>query len=176
LDVRSPSPAHLTKAQVHGFAERAAAALAYGFGDPLEPLVARLGGHIRARGHADETTDSIRVEPDGSFAIVVSSISSAERDRFTIAHELGHLFLHFPLIEKNHPGAAMVATRWVGETDPEQRRAEWEANWFAAGFLMPGAAFIDAFEKRQRNLRAVAGYFGVSSHAAERRAKALGLI
>jgi Zn-dependent peptidase ImmA (M78 family) len=33
------------------------------------------------------------------------------------------------------------ATRWVDETNENLKRAEWEANWFAAAFLMPSGAF-----------------------------------
>ena len=70
----------------------------------------------------------------------------------------------------------MVATRWVNETDEEQRRAEWEANWFAGAFLMPKAEFEQVFQKKGGSLSSVAAYFGVSGHAADVRAKTLGLV
>ena len=179
LDPLRPTPANLTKVQVHDFAERVAQSLEFRPGDPMEPVLARLGGRLSLRNPfaiGDEVAESIRVEPQGTFTIFVSSITSAERDRFTIAHELGHYFLHFPLIRKKHPGQVMIATRWVDETDNDQRRAEWEANWFAAGFLMPQAAFVQTFIKRGGNIKSVASFFGVSPQAAEVRAKTLQLI
>jgi len=145
----------------------------------MEPLVSKLGGRIALRSPAfgeNQLSESIRVEPDSKFVIYVSSITSAERDRFTIAHELGHLFLHFPQIKEVNPDAGMVATRWVSDTDEDQRRAEWEANWFAAAFLMPRVEFERVFRRRSQDIRSVASYFGVSAHAAQVRAKTLDLI
>lgn len=174
-----PVPARLLKSKVHEIAESLAEQLSFGPGDPMEPLVAKLGGRIALRNPIfgeNQLSEAIRVEPDRKFIIYVSSITSAERDRFTIAHELGHLFLHFPQIKKNDPDAGMIATRWVSDTDQEQRRAEWEANWFAAAFLMPKAEFERTFNKRAHDLRSVASYFGVSIHAAQVRAKTLELV
>ncbi len=173
-----PIPARLLKSKVHEIAESVAEQLSFRPGDPMEPLVSKLGGRIALRSPIfgeNQLSESIRVEPDSKFTIYVSSITSAERDRFTIAHELGHLFLHFPQIKKTDPDAGMVATRWVSDTDEEQRRAEWEANWFAAAFLMPKVEFERAFRKRANDLRSVANYFGVSTHAAQVRAKTLEL-
>ncbi|RDI52409.1 uncharacterized protein DUF955 [Microvirga subterranea] len=67
----------------------------------------------------------------------------------------------------------MVATRWVDENDPNQKRAEWEANWFAAAFLMPATAFQQALATRG-SLKSVANFFGVSARAAEVRLETLG--
>ena len=61
----------------------------------------------------------------------------------------------------------MVAQRF-GST-----RVEWEANWFAAGFLMPAAEFTSVC--RAADLAEAARHFKVSVPAAEARAKALGL-
>ncbi|WP_147282482.1 ImmA/IrrE family metallo-endopeptidase [Microvirga subterranea] len=161
---------------MHDFAEKSAERLGFRPGDPIEPLVAKLRGHINLRSPTfadDEVPESIRVAPDGTFQIFVSSMTSAERNRFTIAHELGHLLLHFPLIKRIDEGAGMVATRWVDENDPNQKRAEWEANWFAAAFLMPATAFQQALATRG-SLKSVANFFGVSARAAEVRLETLG--
>jgi predicted transcriptional regulator len=179
LNFLEPIPARLLKSKVHEIAESVAEQLSFQPGDPMEPLVAKLGGRITLRSPVfgeNQLSESIRVEPDRKFTIYVSSITSAERDRFTIAHELGHLFLHFPQIKKANPDAGMIATRWVSDTDQEQRRAEWEANWFAAAFLMPKVEFRRVFSKRAHDLRSVASYFGVSAHAVQVRAKTLELV
>lgn len=172
-----PQPTNVLKERVHAFAEQVAARLAFEAGDPIEPLVVRLGGKLQYKNATgSEPPDSIVVEPTKKFRIFLSSMTSAERDRFTIAHELGHFFLHFPIVSRSSPEAGMKATRWVDENDPVQRRAEWEANWFAGAFLMSSSAFLLFFEKFEGDLARLALKFGVSGKAAEVRAKNLGLI
>lgn len=173
VDRKSPIPSMYSKPQVHAFAEKMALGLGYAPGDPLEPLLDKIGGRVAPRDIFSDTenADSIKVDPTGRFTIYISGLASAERDRFTIAHELGHYFLHFPIIRSKYPGQVMVATRWVDDTDNIQRRAEWEANWFAAAFLMPSAAFKNSIERHARNMVLVAADFGVSVHAATVRAK-----
>jgi predicted transcriptional regulator len=174
-----PIPTNAPKATIHNFAEQVAERLGFGPGDPMEPLVARLGGRVEYRAPVisqNRLPESIVVESPRKFTIFVASITSPERDRFTIAHELGHLFLHFPLVAQQHPGETMAATRWVDETDKVQQRAEWEANWFAAAFLMPTSKFRSAFTEYGGSLGRIASRFGVSSPAAEIRAKTLHLV
>nr|WP_301549758.1 ImmA/IrrE family metallo-endopeptidase [Methylorubrum thiocyanatum] len=118
---------------------------------------------------SSDSADSIHVTPDGNFTIFMSGLTSSERDRFTIAHELGHYFLHFPLVRKKFPGASMVATRWVDETDTDQRRAEWEANWFAAAFLMPNDLFKADADLSSNDIQYLSLKYGVSMHAAQIR-------
>ena len=96
-----------------------------------------------------------------------------ERDKFTIAHELGHLILHYPLVARENPGVPMCATRWVDESNADLVRAEWEANWFAAAFLMPSDEFIARYQSG--GLSPAALRFKVSVPAAKIRAKSLGL-
>lgn len=55
--------------------------------------------------------------------VFLNLTKSAERSRFDAAHELGHLVLH-------------------RQGEPENRRAELEANRFAAAFLMPAPQVI----------------------------------
>jgi predicted transcriptional regulator len=174
-----PVPTNASKVRISAFAEDLAQRFGFQPGDALEPLVTRLGGQIAyhnpttSAGHIPE---SIRVFNSRRFVIYIPSTTSLERDRFTVAHELGHLFLHYPMVTQQNPGACMVATRWVNENDPIQRRAEWEANWFAAAFLMPAGAFRTAFHNHSAVLGAVAATFGVSLAAAEVRARNLGLV
>lgn len=77
------------------------------------------------------------------------------RDRFTMAHELGHLFLH----------QDVKFSRDESKVPPKiYMDSEWQADCFASGFL------IDA--KVLRNCRSIAEIsrtFGISYSAAERR-------
>ncbi len=171
-----PVPTNASKARVHEFAENVAGQLNFGPGDALEPVVVQLGGRISYHSPAlmaDAPTEAIIVEGDRSFVIFLPTTTSPQRDRFTIAHELGHLFLHYPLVQSKFPGATMEATRWVASGDEAQQRAEWEANWFAAAFLMPEEQFRAIWSSRQP--AAAADHFGVSLRAAEVRAKSLGV-
>ena len=106
---------------------------------------------------------SIEVVAERDFTIFVSNFTSRERDRFTIAHELGHYVLHSKL------GKVPIRVPRSGSN-----RLEWEANWFAAAFLMPAATFRKEWEKNPRVV-AMAGRFDVSIKAAEVRKEALGL-
>lgn len=172
-----PSPLGASKAAVYTFAEDVAKRVKYEVGENMRAFVSRLGGRISFHEEVqpgDEFPESIIVQPSGEFQIFLPTVTTAERDRFTIAHELGHLFLHFPKVKRDHPGFPMAATRKVDQTDQAQRRAEWEANWFAAAFLMPEEPF-----RRYRAAGAgatdLARWFGVSQSAAEVRASTLGV-
>ncbi|MGY3441125.1 ImmA/IrrE family metallo-endopeptidase [Bradyrhizobium sp. USDA 4473] len=176
-EVVRPEPIRASKMSVWAHAEKVAAALKFEPGDSIEPVVARLGGRIRYKNEPSSggaIPESIRVRASNDFTIYLPTMTSPERDRFTIAHELGHLFLHYPRVRKSNPEAEMIATRWVDESDKDQQRAEWEANWFAAAFLMPRAPFMKAF-RDDNDLDELAERFAVSVQAATVRAKSLGL-
>lgn len=95
--------------------------------------------------------------------------SNNPRDKFTLAHELGHIFLHFDSVSED-----FVFTR-KGTT-----QAEYDANEFAANFLMPKNLYLDAIRQLVDNHRVVdvnqlAKTFGVSYDAAVTRGRFLGV-
>lgn len=109
-------------------------------------------------------------EPTPRIVLSNSSYESAGnqlgRGRWTAAHELGHLVLH---------KSAVPFERALGEyTKVKQlaifESAEWQANAFAAGFLMPEHLVRDYVNPCE-----VASFFSVSRQAAENRIKTLGL-
>lgn len=53
------------------------------------------------------------------------------RDRFTIAHELGHFFLH------QDAELTLARPNSYGQKIPAYRDPEWQANTFASEFLIP---------------------------------------
>ena len=165
-DRASPSPCNASKAAILAAGEKFACDAGLQPGDPLEPLVERLGGKVcyKALDEADFDDGSIVVECSGKFTITLPTYTGAARDRFTIAHELGHYFLHFPRC-----CGPMAARRYGSD------RVEWEANWFAAGLLMPSAQFRTAFEAWAGDMDKIAALFGVSTQAVTIRAKTLGL-
>ena len=111
-------------------------------------------------------------EKNGNFCIDYDKNQIFERQQFSIAHELGHLFLHrFNDIDRHN-----VYYRQNGNTS----QTEWEANEFAAAFLMPRREFIDFCLSNADNtgtisLKVIAKHFRVSIQAVRVRGSVLGL-
>lgn len=132
--------------------------------DKLNALVAKWGGTIQVA-TPEGNWESLRIAADRSFIIFLSPETSAVRDNFTIAHELGHLLLHTDFEAEG----AITFNRFGSN------RAETEANWFAANLLMPKDDFKTVAKKLGNDPFALAGYFGVSVAAAKVRLTALSL-
>jgi Zn-dependent peptidase ImmA (M78 family) len=98
---------------------------------------------------------------DGRPIIAQTGFHSGDRDRFTVAHELGHLVLH---------------TVRADELTPKQ--AEDEANRFGGALLIPAEAAKEAMRPpiTLRILIGVKSQYGVSIAMAAQRALDLGLI
>jgi hypothetical protein len=153
-------PSNLCKQRVEEYAAQVAKVAEFGVGDDPGQLVDRLGGRITYH-DLDEWLNedgSVFVHAEADFEIVLPSYTSPLRDRFTVAHELGHYFLH-----SDQGAQPMVAYR-KGST-----RIEWEANWFAASLLMPRQKFRAACQQSHDNLAVVSAKFGVSIDAARVR-------
>lgn len=57
-----------------------------------------------------------------------------------------------------------------------QEQAEFEANWFAASFLMPTDHFRSSWDQLNGNLYLLSDRYGVTPTQVNYRAKSLGLI
>lgn len=168
-----PQQSGLTKDSVNMLAESVASQLKYKPGDALEPVVASLGGRIEYQDLWEmeaSSSGSIQIQKHGDFVIYLASHTGPLRDRFTIAHELGHYVLHFLYPESRGRRIGPIQAQRYG-TGP----VEWEANWFAAGLLMPSESFKKVFKQSDGDLIEVAKKFGVSVQAADIRTKFLGL-
>ncbi|MGE4558436.1 MAG: ImmA/IrrE family metallo-endopeptidase [Desulfovibrionaceae bacterium] len=113
---------------------------------------------------SSDHVETLEVRPDG-FTIFLPHSTSAVRDNFTIAHELGHYFLH-----TNASG-----TETITHTREGSNLCEWQANWFAAELLMPEDEFREAAKKFKNNPAKIAAHFSVSEAAARVRMTVLGL-
>ena len=167
-------PSNLSKAQVFALAESIAKQLDFGPGDDVQALVSRLGGTVKIEDTLTEDparSGSLFVESPTKFTIIVPTHTGQLRDRFTVAHELGHFMLHY--MWRRHHGAKLDSPMMALRKGSD--RIEWEANWFAAAFLMPSASFAEEFARAGARLGAVASKFEVSLAAAEVRARQLGL-
>ncbi len=179
ITYHSPIPTWVTKTRIQAATEDLAERMGIEPGCSLTELINELGGQVKYKEYKEASydTESILVDGDGNFTIYLPTDTSLARDRFTIAHELGHYFLHYPLVKARHPEQPqMKATRFVNEAFDDLVRAEWEANWFAAALLMPKQAFCDAWEQWGRATDIIAIKFSVTDLAARTRAKALGLL
>jgi Zn-dependent peptidase ImmA (M78 family) len=97
------------------------------------------------------------------WTIVLNSQQNPQRRLFTIAHELGHFFLHRHVRER--------FTCSFNTTSPLSR-LEREANQFAAELLMPEDQVADYTRKFPSVARA-ARFFGVSEEAMQYRIASL---
>jgi Zn-dependent peptidase ImmA (M78 family) len=168
-----PKECGLSKLTVDKLAANVASQVGYKPGADLYPIVKKLGGKIDISdlwSVSDATSGAITIDEDGSFIISLASHTGAVRDRFTIAHELGHYVLHYLWPKQNGKYTGAIKARRYGTG-----RVEWEANWFAAGFLMPEPAFRAAWKELKGVLHLVANRFEVSSEAAGVRAETFDL-
>lgn len=144
---------------------------AYGSEDVIPPIdlnkIAETAGLQIMAGELDNSNVA------GSYdrknrVIVVKKNDPLFRKVFTVAHELGHYYLH-----ADKPSEIFYRQ----DLDFLEARDEkdQEANWFAASLLMPKTTFI-RFWMIVRNIDDLAMRFGVSSTACYYRLKNLGMI
>lgn len=144
----------------------------------IEDVVVELGGRVVEADNYNELVDgAIEKCDDGSFMIRVSPAQTEARRRFTIAHELGHLFLHMGYLTNDSLWKKMTTPHFFRNGRSE---LESQANEFAAALLMPRDMFIDEINKNVNgntvNMAQVADTFGVSLSAAINRGKFLGCL
>lgn len=101
--------------------------------------------------------------------IYVSSSENIRRQIFTIAHELGHFYLHSDLGEETF--YRQQALNLSGETNEREQ----EANLFAASLLMP-KKLVEIYWGYSHDWEEMANIFIVSKTAMFFRLKNLGLI
>lgn len=139
--------------------------------DILE-LVEKLGGYVYEVGYLEANGNSMVInDSDDSFKIYVSATDGKNRQKFTIAHEIGHYFIHY---KDGNPEERETVYRRTNHA--YGGFTEYEANVFAASLLMPENKFKESFKSRGGDLGLIANDFGVSIAAAEVRARALGLL
>jgi Zn-dependent peptidase ImmA (M78 family) len=118
----------------------------------------------------------------GQAVIGYNQTESRVRRRFTIAHELGHYFLHREqsslFVDKMFRAYRTSATT----AHPEHQRLEQEANSFAAAILMPTALIKKEIASakidfgNEDGMRELAKQFDVSTIAMHYRLTNLGLL
>lgn len=113
---------------------------------PLEKIAKALGAQLRFSPLDSELSGMVYIK-DGTPIIGVNSLHHPNRQRFTIAHEIGHLELHKDEIskavhvDKDFP-VLMRDQKAATGTD----QLEIEANQFAAELLMPKKLIDEAIK------------------------------
>ena len=149
---------------------------------PVEEIAGRLGAKLVFEPIEQDVSGMLYRE--GESAIIgVNSLHANTRQRFTIAHEIGHLLLH--------EGKPMFVDKLVrvnlrdATSSAATDKQEIEANRFAAELLMP-VAFVESevrdLLKRNEDIsvdeftQKMADRFKVSRQAMEIRLSTLGIL
>lgn len=145
---------------------------------PVRRLARGCGACIVRVSGRDDDIDGFLYREDSEAVIGVNRDQAAVRQRFTIAHELGHLLLH----ERSqvHVDRGFRVRLRSGVSREGIDRDEMEANRFAAELLMPTGFLRADLEEWEldladdRQLRVLARRYGVSTQALAIRLNSLG--
>lgn len=137
-------------------------------------LARRLGIYVKTEFLSNNRSGYIKKEADGSFTIGLNREDGSFRQRFTLAHELGHYYLHSDLLE---PGGAHFDRLYSGHNDSGAltEKDEAQANKFAAELLMPKSQVQQQWTTVRPEHWRLARDFEVSSSAMAWRLVNLGL-
>jgi Zn-dependent peptidase ImmA (M78 family) len=130
----------------------------------VEGLALALGIRVNKVYLQDDLSGLIQNVGDDRFEISVNARHSDTRQRFTVAHELGHYVLHRFLIGDGNADDCAYRSNGAFKNNKIGPRQETEANKFAANLLMPAEAIIrlreegiDDFVRMARRLRVSEG-------------------
>jgi Zn-dependent peptidase ImmA (M78 family) len=153
---------------------------------PVERIAERYGIDIRREAIDDEAISGFIARQSGRNAIIgVNNIHSSTRQRFTIAHELGHFFLHGDQgqqeVHIDRTQQFQVKLRGPASSQGVDNE-EMEANLFAAELLMPARFLVrdfqgfDPTDEDDETVADLAEKYGVSEQAMSIRLAYLGLL
>lgn len=148
--------------------------------EQLRNFIEELGGQLEFDELNDDIDGIIRKNVN-NFQILLSNANNVteERKKFTLCHELGHLFLHMNYLDEE---------AWNNSDDYEDTayarngysEEEYDAHEFAAALLMPKEEYKEVVKNNTENgicnISHVSNYFEVSLEAATNRGKWLGIL
>ena len=143
--------------------------------DPVQ-LANRLGVTVKNAKFSDDSLAGLIARRGDHTQILVEQADPPYRKRFSIAHELGHHFLHLSedgeivdkradMFRQKEPSSG----QFTGE-----RLREIQANWFAAALLMP-EEFVREEWTKNPSIAHMAQVFNVSEEAMGYRVDSLDL-
>ena len=145
----------------------------------VEKIARLLGARLRFSPLDEELSGMIYIKGDTPI-IGVNSQHHPNRQRFTIAHEIGHLLLHRDeIIDQVHVDKRFPVLMRDANSATGTERMEIEANQFAAELLMPSFLLSEMLNKQgfdiddEEPLERLAKKFRVSRQALEFRIRNL---
>ena len=132
----------------------------------LSALASKLGIKIERRMMSDDMSGALVCTGPEQYTIRVNAMHPETRQRFTIAHELGHFVYHRSLLGNGTNDSRAYRTTNSAEyynprIGPKQ---ETEANKFAASLLMP-ADVVNQMLRTGIPVEEMARLLGVSRHS-----------
>lgn len=175
-NVHDAEPGKLPYALCQAKGTEVAQRLGYARGQALYPIFERLGGtYLRVESVFGRAGDVYLVTADGRLTAEhepVPGFSWHMADLNEILAEgIGHLMLHFPLVQARLGKDAAMAVAHRAETEAQQA-ARREAMQFGFGVLIPDHEALQAYRDGMSDADAAA-HFGVSERLAARRRRAL---
>ena len=160
-----PRAAGLSADQIENEAKRILQ-LHHLFSVPVDPvtLANEAGIKVHNAKFAEEGVSGAIAKRGSAISILVNQADAPFRKRFTIAHELGHHFLHLKGDGDFVDTEVDFFRDAESPTDSVHRRAEIEANRFAAALLMPRELLQQEFAL-DRSVSRLARRFNVSEEA-----------
>lgn len=113
---------------------------------PIKRIVESLGLNIHSYDLGDNISGVLVINKDQGI-IGVNPLESSVRQRFTIAHELGHYILHKNSNESIFVDKDFKVLFRNQESSTGEHKREQEANAFAAAILMPQRMLIEKIQE-----------------------------
>lgn len=148
--------------------------------DPVQTLRERgVAVHLKPM---PSDVSGVLARRSGRLVVVINESHNALRQRFTAAHELGHVIMHVDRFEDTHVDTIIKSRDRLSSKGEEPE--EVEANAFAAEFLMPRSLLLhdmpegygDPYDVDEEVIAKIARRYKVSRTAMTYRLMNLGLI
>ena len=130
-------------------------------------LARALGAPVRFSSLGPDVSGMIMRVGEDSYEIIVNEAHVHTRQRFTVAHEIGHYMLHRHLLGEGIDEGRAYRSRPDGRFRNVRigRAEETEANRFAVDLLIPPPALADALKRFGPDVEGLAKHFDVSRTA-----------
>lgn len=137
--------------------------------------IAKLNGITVYEGNLEKNVSgAIRYNKEkANFEILVNKNDTRERKRFTIAHEIGHFFLHKEILMSDEIHIDIMYR--MPNEDEEQKRREKDVDYFAGALLM-NKTLLTKMYNENNTITELAEIFDVSVSAMTVRLDILGLL
>ncbi len=131
----------------------------------LDDFILKIGLRLERCVMDDDISGKLQRNYDGDWVISVNTLHHPKRQRFTLAHELGHYFLH------RHRSIEFVDKALYRSS--QMSSIEYEANNFAGALLMPKDLITEFIRINGTDAELISDYFNVSVLAAKIRVETL---